>query len=98
MATICDRCGKETYVAYLKLNLSRICDECEDQERHTNGMHYDWTLIKENNRKRYQLRYGSIQFNKVVFLDSYRQLAAIRKLKDNPSSLTDVKLPTNLKP
>lgn len=70
MATICDRCGKETYATYVKLNSSRICDECEDVERLAAGMPNDWTVIKENNRKRNQLRYESIQFKKVVFLKS----------------------------
>ena len=79
MATICDRCGNESYVTYVKLNPSKICDECEDQERRTNGMLNDWTLIKENNRKRYQRRKERTQFKNVVCLNSYRQLFMNRK-------------------
>ena len=98
MATICDRCGIESFVTYVKTNSARICDKCEDEERRISVVPNDWTAIKANNRKRNQLRHGSIKFEKVVFLNSFRQLGANRKVKDKASFTPDVLLPTNLKP
>jgi|GEM_PF-6200963 len=51
MATQCDRCGKKSYVIYVKANPGNICDECEDTERKIKGMPNSWDAIKKNDRQ-----------------------------------------------
>jgi len=51
MPAKCDQCGKPSYVMYVKLNPGIICDECEDADRKSKGVHDVWGTIQNNNRQ-----------------------------------------------
>ena len=79
MPMICDCCGKESYVIYVKPNPGNICDVCEDEERKVNGMPSNWDIIKNNNKQRKFHQSDDKRFGKVLHLNLYRELAGESK-------------------
>jgi hypothetical protein len=79
MATECDRCGKESYVIYVKSNPGNICDECEDAERRIKGMPGNWDTISKNNQQHNYHQNNKRPFEKVLNLNSYREFACESK-------------------
>lgn len=77
MATECDRCGKKSYVIYVKSNPGSICDECEDAERRIKGMPDSWDTIKKKQHNYHQN--NNRRFGKVLHLNSYREFACESK-------------------
>lgn len=72
MPTICDRCGKPSYVIYVKANPGSICDVCEDRERLTKGKPDEWKTIQAYNDKHHYHPHKPNSRRNVLYLKSYR--------------------------
>ena len=76
---ICDSCGKESFVIYVKSNPGNICDACEDEERKVKGRPNDWDIIKRSNKQRKLHQSKDKRFGKVLHLNLYRGIAGESK-------------------
>ena len=74
MPTICNRCGKPSYVTYVKSNPGNIGDVCEDRERLSKGRPDEWKTIQANNYRHNHYPHKLKPRGNILYLQLYRKI------------------------